>query len=296
MSKIKYLHFFGTSFTAGGGFEWGTYKKNNLNSFYGNIDCDKTEFAFSYPGQLQKLLGDKYIVKNWAKSGYGNDRLCRLAYDVINDPSFKTEEHLFLFEFAGLGRKELFFNPLNDYIILNYYSNKNNQPSTYAKGYAYDTDEERTILENEDKFFQQYTKLLVNQKNEVQNIDMMLDFFASFLTDKKINNIVLSGGLSSSGYSENLIGKNRIKLENNSEFIDINYYITGMYNLSITDETSSGIVDGHFGYYGNKLLAESIYNFLIDADFIKKLKIDIDYDFYKNVKVLKKTENLIKLI
>jgi hypothetical protein len=291
MDTIKYLHFFGTSFTAGGGFEWASNKKDYLNNFYGDVDCDKTEFAFSYPGQLQKLLGDKYIVKNWAKSGYGNDRLCRLAYDVITDSSFKTEEHLFLFEFAGLGRKELFFNPLNDYIILNYYSNKNNQPSTYAKGYAYDTDEERSILENEDKFFQKYTKLLVNQKNEVQNIDMMLDFFSSFLTDKKINNIVLSGGLPLS--AENLIGKNRINAEETEEFIDILLYILGTYKLSISNETSNGIVDGHFGYYGNKLAAETIHNFLINDGWLHKSKIDIDYNFYKKIKVLKKTENLI---
>jgi hypothetical protein len=294
MDTIKYLHFFGTSFTAGGGFEWASNKKDYLNNFYGDVDCDKTEFAFSYPGQLQKLLGDKYIVKNWAKSGYGNDRLCRLAYDVINDPSFKTEEHLFLFEFAGLGRKELFFNPLNDYIILNYYSNKSNEPSTYAKNYIYDTNNDRNILETEDRFFQRYTKLLINERNEVKNIDMMLDFFVSFLTDKKINNIVLSGALPKS--AENSIGKNRIKLGNNSKFIDINYYITGMYNLTITDETSNGIIDGHFGYYGNKLAAENIYNFLVNDGWINKSKIDIDYNFYKNVKVLKKTENLINLI
>jgi hypothetical protein len=291
MDTIKYLHFFGTSFTAGGGFEWVSNKKDYLNNFYGDVDCDKTEFAFSYPGQLQKLLGDKYIVKNWAKSGYGNDRLCRLAYDVITDSSFKTEEHLFLFEFAGLGRKELFFNPLNDYIILNYYSNKTNQPSTYAKEYVYDTVNEKTILENEDKFFQKYTQLIINQKNEVQNIDMMLDFLASFLTDKKINNIVLSGGLP--GSAENLIGKNRINAEETEEFIDILLYILGTYKLSISNETSNGIVDGHFGYYGNKLAAETIHNFLINDGWLQKSKIDIDYNFYKKIKVLKKTENLI---
>jgi hypothetical protein len=291
MSKIKYLHFFGTSFTAGGGFEWETYKKNELNKFYGDVDCNKTEFDFSYPGQLQKLLGNNYVVQNWAKSGFGNDRLCRLAYNIISDSSFKAEENLFFFEFAGLGRKELFFNPLNDYIILNYYSNKNNQPSTYAKGYAYDTDEERNILENEDKFFQKYTQLLINEKNEVQNIDMMLDFFVSFLVSKKVNTIILSGGLPDS--AENLIGKNRINAEETGEFIDILLYILGTYNLSISNETSNGIVDGHFGYYGNKLAAETIHNFLVNDGWLNESKIDIDYNFYKKIKVLKKTENLI---
>lgn len=291
MGRIKYLHFFGTSFTAGGGFEWETYKKDNLNKFYGHIDCDKTEFAFSYPGQLQKLLGDKYIVKNWAKSGYGNDRLCRLVYDIVSDPYFKSEEHLFLFEFAGLGRKELFFNPLNDYIILNYYLTRNNVPSTYARGYAYDTDTERQILESEDKFFQKYTKLVLDEEVEARNIDMMLDFLASFLVNKKVNNVIVSGGLP--GNAENLIGQNRIKLENANEFIDINYYLTGTHKLTISNETSNGIVDGHFGYYGNKLGAEVIYNFLVDNKWIDTPKIEINYDFYKNVKVFKQTENLI---
>ena len=291
MSKMKYLHFFGTSFTAGGGFEWETYKKDNLNKFYGHIECDKTEFAFSYPGQLQKLLGTDYIVKNWAKSGYGNDRLCRLVYDIVSDPYFKSEEHLFLFEFAGLGRKELFFNPLNDYIILNYYLSKNNPPSTYAKEYHYDTDNNRKILENEDEFFQKYTSLIINEEKEVKNLDMMLDYFVSFIVNKKINSIVLSGVLPT--YSENLIGQNRIKLENDTQFIDINNYLIRTHKLTISNETSNGIIDGHFGYYGNKLGAETIYNFLIDNKWINKSKIEIDYDFYKNVKVFKKTESLI---
>lgn len=291
MSKIKYLHFFGTSFTSGGGFEWKSDKKYNLDKFYSDIDCDKTEFAFSYPGQLQKLLGDKYIVKNWAKSGYGNDRICRLAYDIISEPNFKTEEHLFLFEFAGLGRKELFFNPLNDYIILNYYLSRNNAPSSYAKSYSYDTNFERNLLESEDDFFQKYTSLLINEKNEVKNIDMIMDFFTAFLINKKINTIILSGGLPT--YAENLIGQNRIKLENETQFIDVNYYVTGIHKLTISDETGNGIVDSHFGYYGNKLLSETINNFLVDNDWISKSKIEIDYDFYKNVKVFKKTKNLI---
>lgn len=293
MSKIKYLNFFGTSFTSGGGFEWGTYKNDNLNKFYGDIECDKTEFAFSYPGQLQKLLGNDYIVKNWAKSGYGNDRMCRLAYNIINEPNFKTEEHLFLFEFAALGRKELFFNPLNDYVILNYYSGENNVPSTYAKSYSYDIDDEINLLKSEDDFFQKYTSLLINEKNEVKNIDMMLDFFISFLLNKKINIVILSGVLPT--YAENLVGKDRVMVEGFNKFIDINYYIskTGIYKLSISDETGNGIIDCHFGYYGNKLLSEIINNFLINKNFISSKKINIDYNFYKNVKVLKKTENLI---
>ena len=55
--------------------------------------------------------------------------MMRITNDIVNDipneefnywNSFEKQEHLFLFEFAGLGRNELFSNTLNDFIVTNY--------------------------------------------------------------------------------------------------------------------------------------------------------------------------------
>ena len=68
---IKKIYTFGTSFTEGGGFEFDTidYKYKKL---YENFDEDYSQYNFSYPGQLQKLIPNIEVI-NLAKSGYGNE-------------------------------------------------------------------------------------------------------------------------------------------------------------------------------------------------------------------------------
>ena len=134
---IKYIHCFGTSYTAGGGHEFdATGPSRSLNSSrpearkhlenlievyskkYPNEE--QTLYNCSWPGQLQKLLGEDIQVINHAKSGYGNERMYEITYDIVSKPDFNKDEHLFLYEFSALGRKQLWSNTLNQYIITNY--------------------------------------------------------------------------------------------------------------------------------------------------------------------------------
>ena len=108
MDKIKYINCFGTSFTAGGGFEFGgtsDVRNNFLKFFYSGLNEEPTQFNFSYPGQIQRL-NSKIKINNYAKNGYGNDRMMRLVYDIITSIDFNKNEHIFLLEFGGIGRKE----------------------------------------------------------------------------------------------------------------------------------------------------------------------------------------------
>ena len=81
MSKIKYINCFGTSYTAGGGFEFDG-DKNPLNNLYSGLETPLTQFNFSYPGQLKKILDENVKVTNYAKNGYGNDRTFRKIYEL----------------------------------------------------------------------------------------------------------------------------------------------------------------------------------------------------------------------
>ena len=126
MSKIKNVHCFGTSFTAGGGFEWETEdgdRRDSIEKMYGNVNIPKTQWDYSFPGRLQTLFKDNnqnIKVYNHGKQGYGNERVYRKVFDVILSKDFKKEENLFIIEFSWLNRREFFLNEINDYVICNY--------------------------------------------------------------------------------------------------------------------------------------------------------------------------------
>ena len=40
------------------------------------------------------------------KTGYGNERIYRKGYKIINEPTFNSSEHLFLIEFSDVGREK----------------------------------------------------------------------------------------------------------------------------------------------------------------------------------------------
>ena len=182
MSKIKYINCFGTSFTAGGGFEFEGHalqRKAILTKLYSNLENTETQFNFSYPGQLKKLLNNNIQVINHAKNGYGNERIFRQVYEIVSNPNFNKDEHLFIIEYAGWGRKEFWFNPINDYIISNYWfdwdTTKLKDEVNLANSYCYDTIEMTHYLEKYEpmflEFFQHTLKLEKEHKLLFQNIE-----------------------------------------------------------------------------------------------------------------------------
>ena len=95
MKNIKEIHTFGTSFTAGGGYNWDLTEDimsehpilrdrfDKLHSFYD--EEPKTKFHYSWPGQLQALLSGKVKVFNHAKEGFGNETMYRITNDFEID-------------------------------------------------------------------------------------------------------------------------------------------------------------------------------------------------------------------
>lgn len=221
---INKVYFFGTSHTAGGGFEFESNLKFNIGeetsgnpnvprgefvkSIYKDLfpDEELTQENFSFPGQFRKLCKDRNLnidVINISKQGYGNERIYRKFYEVLKDSKFKKEESLFIFELSDIERKELFYRPLNSHITLNYnavdrnfYTNdislkepkKNNyvELGGYAKSYWYETDNDLEILKNDKDFFKKYIEKTISAEMQIQQLNINNINFLSFL---KLNNI-----------------------------------------------------------------------------------------------------------
>lgn len=276
MTKIKYIHCFGTSYTAGGGFEFNSVNQARnelLEDLYSTVDEKKTQFNFSWPGQLESFINNKNItIINHGKQGYGNDRFVRLSYEIINKKDFNPNENLFIIEFAGLGRDEFFFKEIQDYIVCNYqmFGTTNNKPNFKfvgaANSYGYDDYSVQKIIDNYDNFFNNYVDKFVDFEVNQSKLKIQADLFLSYLEKKKINFLFSITPILDYQYDVNKEiefgdGKYFKKSNNFVKFIDDN-------NLVITNETSGLIQDGHGGFKANKIIGHIIYNKLVETNYI----------------------------
>jgi hypothetical protein len=286
MTKIKYIHSFGTSYTAGGGFEFESlseYRRDFLKSMYGHLDENFTQYTFSYPGQLQKLLGKDIKVFNHGKNGYGNELLYRKVYDIVTGYKFNPSENVFLIELSALGRKEFWLNEINDYVIVNYKidwdSNKYVEITGIASSYWYDSAELESLLETYYDLFDSFFKKTYNLDNIVKQMWMNIEYLIAYLEKYNVNFYLMNDHLE----LEN-VEKNKINFGDGTYFLESTDFIrfSEKNKLTITDETNGRYIDGHNGYISNKIVAENVYNKLIDDLLIEKSKININWKKYKN--------------
>jgi hypothetical protein len=288
MSKIKYINCFGTSFTAGGGFEFdgiSSGRSEFLKSFYSNLDVPQTQFGFSYPGHIQKLTNIK--VNNYAKNGYGNDRTFRIIYDIITTPNFNNDEHIFLLEFGGIGRKEFWYEPLNDFIVMNYWLDWDTQTLKkkvdIAQSYCYDTSELEINLQKEESLFLEFHSKTFNFKNEIKKYEQEIDFFIAYLELNKIKYFLVNE-IPNKNIDKYFIFGDGIYFKQSTDFNKF----THLNNLEIDIETNNQHKDKHNGYVSNKIIGETIYNSLINMGLIDDYMIDIDYEGLRNLKLPKR--------
>tara|TARA_B110000285_G_C15057082_1_gene580173 strand:+ start:464 stop:1339 length:876 start_codon:yes stop_codon:yes gene_type:complete len=283
MKQIKYINCFGTSYTAGGGYEFGhrseydyvsliggeiegNHLKNESTRKYPNEE--QTRFNFSWPGQLQKILktnNSDIVVTNLAKSGYGDERLFRKTHEIINSKGFNKDEHIFLFEFAmGPGRRELWSNTLNDYIITNFKFNEDKNMTLHLHGaandYFYDDIKTKDTLEEfSNNTLHPFYKETISFKNQLEIEKRNVDFFFSYLKHTDINFMFTQ----EPGYTS-------ISSFQDLHFIDfkendlnfVNYY--NDLNLTIKFDTNGKCDDGHMGMTGAKKVSQIIYDRLVE--------------------------------
>lgn len=288
MSKIKYINCFGTSFTAGGGFEFDGQslgRNDFLKSFYNNIDEELTQFNFSYPGQIQRL-NSNIKVTNYAKNGYGNDRVMRLAYELITSIDFNPSEHIFLIEFGGIGRREFWYNPINDFIVMNYWvdydTKKLKNKVNLAQSYCYDTKEMQIFLEKDEPSFLEIFNKTFDLYHETKKYQQEIDFFIAYLESKNINYFIVNDVVNNKSERQFTFGDGIFFKKSN----DFNKF-THINKLEIDIETNYLYNDKHSGYVSNKIVGQTIYNTLIDKGYLNFDKIDIDYMGLRNLKLPK---------
>lgn len=278
MSNIKKIHCFGTSNSAGGGFEFDAKSKNELLlALYSNVKEKLSAQNFSYSGQLKNLLKSTKVI-NHSKQGYGNDRMYRLFYDVVNDKNFNNKEHLFLFEFSAFGREEFYSNKLNDYIVCNFSLNQSKEIFEFiglGKSYNYDSDLDVKILESYNDFFSKYLSEFKDLYVEYDKLRRNADFFISYLEHKKINYLFTSppSFIEFDKSKEIVFGDDNFFKKDNCivKFSDKN-------ELLIINETKNKIEDYHPGLKANKIIAHTIYNKMIELGYLNLEKVNIDYE------------------
>lgn len=300
MSKIKYIHCFGTSYSAGGGYEFysDSPSKRFLLPLYKDCGEELTRYNFSYPGQLQKLLkenGHNIKVYNHAKSGFGNERMYRITFDIITKDDFNKDEHLFLYEFAFTGRKEFFINKFNDYIIFNYHMNESGKLERLENAINYfeeskvDMKINRELNKKAYPFFEE----MIDRNNQEQLVEMYDSFFCNFLENNNINYYYSQAPwLRNNMFNVNdifTIFKNpRERFETFKFFVKgresrydegfVSFFHTNEY--TITNETNGLVEDGHMSLYGSKVVSSQIYNQLIDFGIIESDKISYPEKIY----------------
>lgn len=280
MTKIKNIYCFGTSYTAGGGFEF--HKDSKLVGLYKHLGIPLKQNNFSWPGLLQSIIKTDINVHNLAKSGYGNERIFRKTLDVIQDKSGNVDDSLFIFEFSGLGRKEYYFNELNDYIICNYSFDNDNDNDTallhgIANGYFEDTDEIKKLLNSNESLFKEFMQKTICFKNQHIVYERNLLMFISFLELNNINYLINGNIFLNPKMGKTIPDFSNKILEfptDTNEMGDFVRYFNS-YKLTLHDETRGVIKDGHCGYVGNKIISEMIYNKLIDFGYINSNKVEL---------------------
>jgi hypothetical protein len=207
---IKHIHCLGTSFTEGGGFEWWRYEEvKEIYKVYEEIPKEHTQFPFSYPGQLKKLIEEYFpIVKgidyihNHGRCGWGNQRVHRKVMEIVTQGGFKPKEHLFLIEFSDDSRAEFWSVEKQKHFLINY-DYGSDEPGYERIGDLYKEDVHpifdyhRKTFEDEEEWSKsiapmmtEYLRKTCDHTDVMRRIEQNQVFFCSFMESMKLNWLV----------------------------------------------------------------------------------------------------------
>lgn len=284
-NPIYIIYSFGTSHTAGGGFEFNSSSNNQPNpDVYKSILNSKNHFDFSYPNLLANMCN--VAVDNYAKQGYGYQRVTRKIIEVVSDDSFEKDKSLFLIEVSAWDRNEFWFNDINDYIIANFSTDTLDSPITLsmANDYHYQSSDVRKLINDVDnkQLFFDFFKKTANKEiliNQVQNNFLML---ITFLEYNNINYYLTNGDipinpnlLKNINYQNKIITYDIVNRNTNKVHIVENWVsLIDEFGLTITEESSGYVEDNHQGYSVNQYIANTIYNRMISDGYLSDDKIN----------------------
>jgi len=267
----KNFYFFGTSFSSGGGLGWDhnpeiTSAKDHMNDL-SKAYPDKiglTELECSISADFEKILvaeGIEYRkVKNFAKPGYGLNRIVREIFKLVYNSEFTLSDSVLIIELTdNVGRRDIFYNKINDYIIGNNSADSRkiddmNFVNTWFKD-SLDTIEK---LKKDSVTFKEFYKLTYKLEEELRKAENTTLMLISFLQIIGANFFFSSGPYYVDPHKLKLINfdKSKLVIENLRKFIRNN-------KLTIWDESNNTVNDRHHaGFKGSKIIAEVLFNHL----------------------------------
>jgi len=303
---IKRVITYGTSNTAGGGFEFDStiIEKEYWKGLMGNSpktrgellksiysETPLTQDNYSWPGQLKRLFKEnnlKIEVQNISKQGYGNDRIYRKFFEDF-DLHTDYKNNIYIFEFSDLSRKEFYFNPLKNHIVLNYGINYNRKHLTMAESYFYDSKDKIKLLDDNLEFIHTFRENFMDYDIEIKDISRRLLWFLSFLDFYEVNYYISSPPQiihpqyeSHIEYSDKLI---EFGFKNKKQYNSFHDFAS-QEGIKIIDETNGGYTDVHPSLFATKTISKIIWNKLVQDNIINEDLYDIPEgpDFSQTIK------------
>lgn len=305
---IQKIFTFGTSNTAGGGFEFeskylshdkrGELRKINRGDLLKKLYTEepKTQNHYSWPGQLQKLLNDKNYkisVNNISKQGYGNERMYRKFFDLVKHGDdyingVPKENCLFIFEFSDISRKEFWFEPINNHIVMNYKAVQDDSGAQMAHSYYYDNKEILMKIEEKQNLFVEFRKNLIDIDNELKDVSRKITMFIDFLEYNNFNFMISSSPFILDMEYQNEYDKFEKYLmefgfDEGKKYKDFHRF-ADIEQIRIMDETKEEITDIHSSLFGNKTIAKNVFNEMIEKKYIDGSRVEVLNNNSKNIK------------
>lgn len=250
----------GTSYTEGGGLydtkvkEY--YKKKNINY--------NKQSEVAWPAQLTKLSNVK--TTNLGKCGSGIDYLIRNVEELIENVD--TSNKLFILEYSGWGRTELWDSTRNQYIITNWGPKDGVNPklSGYAVMMTTDYTYGEQLDSTEFKLWETFLDKHFNEMDYLLNRDKQFLNLLYKLKSKQINFVViyLENCFWKEFYNEEIVIENSIFMTPNNE--EVNYGVSHGLSRLVSDKQERLIDvikdsnDYHPNIEGHQIIAFEIYN------------------------------------
>tara|TARA_B110000858_G_C17803469_1_gene476534 strand:+ start:2471 stop:3397 length:927 start_codon:yes stop_codon:yes gene_type:complete len=290
MKKIKNIYTFGTSFTNGGGFEFDTESKNQLKKYYDVLEIPLKKENFKWTYLLSNLLNQKINITNLSKDGFGNERMYRKIFELSSEENFLPSENLFVLELSDLGRKEVFSPKDKKYGIINY---DIESLKLYGNSFNYFQDQYQFHLDDITNAWDVFNKKQFDFQSEMIKLYNSLMGVISYLEFMKIPYIILEGSIirhsPHNTHFYDKIQEKVITVEGEGLFA----WLT-QHDYTIKGELQNIWPDGHWGYTGNIVMADLVFNKMIDLNYSNEKKIPFDETISKTNSVLEILEKNIK--
>lgn len=277
MNKLKNIYAFGTSHTAGGGFEFNTISNTPNPNIYKKIINSENHFDFSYPSILSKIIG--IDVDNRAKQGYGYEKVTREIVDVVGSGSFDKDSSIFLIEVSDWSRQEFYHNDINNYVIINGYNETDitEDELSIAHDYHFQSIDIISKLDTSKNIFANFLSKTFDLDITIQKVQTNFLFLINFLENNGINYYLTNGDIVLPpvynpylNHTDKIL-KYELYNRNTNENIKVDNWIDCIsdFGLTITNESQNKVKDNHQGLSVNMYVANAIYNKMISDNYIK---------------------------